>query len=665
VVNSKLEGIKELVNKKKYDKALTLLRKLKLKPSVLNFIGLELELICLLGLQNYKLANVKGKLLINYVASTQDKISVLQNLAFIADNRLEPLQAIDYLKQLLGVDSSLNTAAQRFSLINFAYSIDDHQSVVEYGNLLTKVSEYSVQSLLLLAHSNIAIEKKDEALNNLNRIISMLRTEGSVIVEPQNIIFLFNALEKLQEFGRKQELVKFLAPRFAHEEWFAAIQAQLLIANTCDNTNLDPVKSDTIEESLVGDTSSIKGTCVKTVQVIQQLKSALESLGARFHAGLVIVEQDGNIQVQLKQDTTEDELLISLPLQAMPFVSDYRFTLDDNNLLQVKAKKDMLNSPAKPIMLLLVKLYNVCNKLSDWKANYPVFLLSGHQEIFDKLVAGRSTKQISKQYYADERAEIDNSIVIDSFFNSRIMIKDSTVLRQLGIKSRNTYERYFIPFIELINHKMGANNYQDDLKSATLNVFTGQSLAGGEIFVEYNLDDPLVTFLSYGFVDDSSSWVYSVPLKLKTTSGMVMFVSNYLASAELSVIPAQLSGLAKYFPASITRNGAEIAVSKLVIPAKEQPQLLKLVLSHILKSLDWEGIYTNPNNLHREIEYLNQQLIELNRQYWLSLSEMVQRHCLSNNPLPQLLTTQLTQLCDCYLAHLDMYEMQSGSLLKL
>jgi tetratricopeptide (TPR) repeat protein len=667
-MNNKFEQASALAKQGKYKKALQIVQKINQKTSEMNFATLELEIACLFFEKQYRLAYLKNQNLFTLTNSDEQKLKVLRSLAALSEKLAKPEEAIIHLKRILEIDGSLNTAAQRFALIKLASTTCDFNSVASYGPLLSNMSEYSIETLLLLSQCAINTHKPTEALGYLSRLAAEIRMEGRPSVDQNSLIGLLNGFHIIKAHEKEQELLKFLEPKFKHENWFQ--QVQLRLKSKGKVVKAETVKSAKgINKKFESNDSpmlpGVRGNTAKTAQIITKLKSALESMGASFHKNLCIVERDGDIMVTLAAASERNELLMDVPIKCIPLVNDYRFSLDENGCLVSKAKKNTLNSDANVIMQLLTQMYNACNKLANWKNTYPLFLLAGFDKVIKKLFEAKSSLAGRASYYSKLLEKITDTAVIESFFSSRTMGFDNALLRKNKIKTKLDNEQGFIPIVELINHKMGVNPFNIDNKTASLKTSTGVGEAGREVFVQYNLDDPLVTLLTYGFVDSSAKWIYTVPVVLETKTKLKIHVGNHILSAKVEDIPNHLLGLADYMPADISRQGGIAQVSKLIIPGTEHSHSLRAVLAHVLKYLDSEGFYKDPIRLDSEVAFIEKQLIELNKKYWLELMELVSSQIQSKKPLPPLVAGQLNELCELCLNHIDRYHGQMGHLLQV
>ena len=667
-MGSAFEQAKHLVSQKKYKKALLVLRKLNQKQML--FESIELESVCLFHEKNYQLAFIKMEQALLVANASNQKLSILNNLGAVCEKLNCPEKAIEFLKQILEIDNSLNTALQRLSLIKSAFSVSDYETVEKYGPLLINVQEYSLVSLIILSQTAINQDNFESALKYLSRIVAEIRIEDATKIEQKDIIFVLNGLHTIEAYSKEKQLLEFLSPKFHHEVWFKEVQQRFETSNNSMLHNTNKHQNDTIKQQ-INITSKkpfadgdVVGDNPKTVLIIKKLKSLLESMGANFHRNMSIIEKDDNLSVSCNCQTNQNEKFMDVPIKCMPLINDYRFSLDYDDKLQVQFKKNMLNPSAKQVMMLLVNMFNATNKLVDWKNNYPLFALAGFEDIIKKLLQARSNHKSFLEYYFPNVEKISNDAIISSFISARVFSFTQTSLRKAGIKSQNLIEDGFIPIIELANHKMGAPGFQCDNNSSSLKVYTEQGDHQREIFVQYNLDDPLITLLTYGFVDQSASWIYTVPVILRTQMGINIEVHNNMNMIAPSEVPDHLRGLASYLPARTKRTGNIVSVSKLIIPSMGYYHTLKAVLSYLIKKIDTEGNYIDPRTLNYQVELLEKQLLELNKQYWNELLDLINNQNKGHKPINPVVSKQLIELCHFSLNHIDKYISQSGYLVK-
>ena len=187
---------------------------------------------------------------------------------------------------------------------------------------------------------------------------------------------------------------------------------------------------------------------------------------------------------------------------------------------------------------------------------------------------------------------------------------------------------------------------------------------GREVFVQYNLDDPLVTFLSYGFVDQSAPFIYSVPVKLTTLSGLEIFVSSSTrAPAIQKSLPEGLKSMANYIPKQYVRRDLQVMTNMLIIPRPEKEHLLSAAISYTLTRFDPEGIYTDADRLKLEVANLRKQLLDKNVEFWQNLRGFVDEFT-TKNKVKEDVKSQLLQLCEVNDLHLANFVSRTGHLLS-
>jgi len=657
---TKLAQAQQLATNKKFKKALQIVKKITPKTTLEKYHVLEIEALCHFNTKNYQIALLKTELALSCTDSTEKKLYSLNNLATLSEKLNQQPNAIEYFKQYLAIDNSLNSAKQRYKLIALAFSEADYATVEKYAPLLSNVMEYASEATIILAQAAIINGHYDEALTYLSKVSADIKTEGVLAFSQKQITTVLNGFHKVEAFVEEASLLKTLESNYKHESWYENVQSR--IANIgkvtkkgveCRYSEIEPPPQN---GRVIGNTSEV-------VHLVKKLIVEMESMGAFFHENLQITENKGEISVCFMKESRTEELLMEAPIKCMPFLEDYKFSLDKNYNISFAAKKNMLNPYAKKILSLVLDLFNACNKIENWKSSYPLFALAGHEELIDNILFARANRTAYANYKADKIENISDEAVIQSFFGSRTMSFSDACLRQIGSKTKNVSEQAIIPVIELINHHMSAPAFQRDYKTNNLQTYSGSGKAGREVFVRYNLDDPLLTFLVYGFVDQSAQWIYSVPVSLKTKMGINITINNYVKALSVELTPNHLLGVNDYLPASITRKGKYAIVSKLIIPAAGEASIMHAVLTHLLQSIDLEEAYNNPKNLELEIQNLEEQLVKLNRIYWTNLKAMTLSKMQSTNPPPKFATEQLVELSEFCLNHINQYYASTGHII--
>lgn len=661
-MNKSLALIKELVQQNKFRKALNKIKKLNHKIRSSNYELLELESACLFNEKRYPLAAIKLRTALNLASEPNQKLNTLRNLVAIHLKLQQPQKAICYLIDYLEIDKSVSSRHHQYHLINLALVENDFKVVEKYAPSLINITEYSMFALTTLIKVGLYDKNREYALKYLYQADGEIRAEGSLEASFEDMLTVINGYHTLGELKREAGLISFLEQKYSHETWLLQVKARLSKKNeekVMHSIGAKP-KSNSNKKTRSPD-ARVLGSCPKTVKVIENLLMALESMGAKFHAGLSIIETHGEVSVQCSLKISKPTTFMEVPFQCMPLKSDYRYSLDKNGTLNASVKKTAVNPSATPIMKLLVEFYNVTNKISKWKSSFPLFKLAGHHQLIAKLLKAKGTNSKYHGYYFSAEHLISEEAIINSFFGSRVFNFNKDNFRGITKKFKKKSMEGFIPVIELINHRMGATGFLTDKTKQSMMIVAQPGDADQEVFVQYNLDDPLITFLTYGFVDLLAPWIYSVPMEFQTPHGLRIILSNAVSPASAKTLPEDMRSIAQYIPGHVERKGDVVFLSSLIIPGSEHIHTLKAVILHILSKVDFEGCLINNKILNQEAEFMEIQLIERNYDYWKGFN--VENKC-NENTLYTTALNQLNALCQFNLAHLENYIRNTGLSLK-
>ncbi|MBT1064905.1 hypothetical protein KJY73_15030 [Bowmanella sp. Y26] len=655
-MNDRLDDLRALIAKGKYKKALPLLKKFNQKSQQLSYESLEMEAGCLFFEGQYRLSRIKTQQALRLATLPEQKIACLGNMAKASEKAGDKKDALQCLCELVKQDPGGQYLEPRLVALQLAYQLQDWEIIQQIGPSLVKFTAFATPSLLIMAQAAISQGESTLALKHLDTITRQIRMNEQHIIKPDEVISLFACYKALSAYTAMEELLEKLKPAFEQSDWFR----QLVHGLSSESTGVSSSSATTAGKIGNGQPPIIRGNNAGAIKALTSLSRTMLQLGARFHSALVFEVDGDDICVKLSQSEAIGGTGMDIPLKCLPVLSDYRFYLSSEYNLNFAVSKHPLNEAAKPILQDLVELYNACNKLASWRKSYPLFSLTGIRPVFDKLLQARCDAEYYQACYADSADAIDEQVLISSFFNSRILQLDSGLIQDLGGKPRHSTELVFIPMIELINHKMGAPGFLLDRSRLCIQTKYESGAEGDELFVQYNLDDPVVTLLRYGFFDASVSWIYTVPLVLNTTTGLTLVVHNQVKQAGSNVVPEHLRDIPEHYPAILVREGSDVYLSKLVIPGKSQINALPRVIAEVLKSVDVEHNFQNTDILNAEVEHLMSQLLDANQQYWQDLDVCIKQQQTSSNRIPEATFEILSKLCEFCSDHLASYVANSG-----
>lgn len=660
-MSDNVEVAKTLVKQKKFKRALGIIKKLLKKETLPTFELLELESACLFNEKHYQLASIKLSKTLALAQSKEQKLNTLRNLVAVSLKLNEGKQAMQHLIDYVTLDPSIESRKHQSHIVNLALENAEYAVVEKYAPGLISLTEFSMSALMALISASLIQNKRELALQYLKKADGEIRAENSLKPSFQDICQVLDGYHDLGETKSVRSLLGYLEQKYGHERWFVQRKERLEKGKKPANQASSATAEESKPKAVNNVKSGVAGDDPDTVKIIKQLIKSLEAMGAWFHESMAIQVKEGNVSVLSAADISNVERLMRVPIACMPLVNDFYYDLDDNLQLSCKPKKNQVNPNANNVMGLLVKFFNATNKIEQWKNAYPLFALKGEKEYVGKLLGAKSIKSKYHNYFFDETTDISSESIIRSFFGSRVFNFSKDDFRKIAKKFKNKSEEGFIPIIELINHKMGTMGFHLDKKNQHLATHFSPMHAGQEVFVQYNLDDPLVTFLTYGFVDTQAPWVYSIPLGTRTNLGFVFNIANTISAANPDKIPEELKSIGQLIPGNAHRSGNIASLSSLIIPGSEQIHSLKKVIAHFVKKFDIEGYLQTEEQIKRGVEHIERQVIDQNIKFWKDMLVMSNS---MKNKVDASTFEQLICLCNFYIDHINNYISKTGFGLK-
>lgn len=650
----KIQQASSLISAKKYKKALILLKKINSKKSQQTYSSLELEGVCLIEEKKYQMAELLLKQSLNMALSTEEKCNTLLNLRTVCYLQEKKEDACTYIAELLTIDPSSKYAEARLQLCQIAVENENYNAVIGFSSKLFGLDEYAHSAQVITVFAYAKLDKVDKILPlfiKIKRDINKLR--------PAQIIQLLESFSITKQPTLLKELIELTSSKYGHEEWF---KEQRNI-HLCESDVLK-VNSPITEQPAFSITKNVKiqkhkrivGQSASTIKVIEQLVSLLEEMGAKFHKSICFVECGGNlsiinnasvgISVPIKQ--------IQVPLKCMPLLCDFEFSISEKQINAYPVKKPK-NLSSVPVMEVMIALYNKTNKIDYWQNTYPLLTLREHPEFVELLyrnVMGSLKLKTFKELYDNQSWD---ELCLQSFIGSREFKYSQSKLANAKITTDNDYEKGFLSVIDFLNHKHDGASYKINNTDDFMEVIASPTGESNEIVVQYNLLDPVRSYLIYGFVDLNSAVLFSVVTNIILLSGLQLNIMSLPAQAP-SEVYKNVYHLRDYMPASIRRSGNIITLSALTIPNNTNSDTLPQVIQAVIEKCDVEGVYTDKVKLQVEVDYIEKILILKNTQYWQQLSNLFKQTIESDINVLATTKADLSNLCDFSLKHLSNYK---------
>lgn len=383
--------------------------------------------------------------------------------------------------------------------------------------------------------------------------------------------------------------------------------------------------------------------------LVTQLCSMLQDKGAWFNSDLVISVDNCEISVISASARPDRRSFIRIPLSLMPLLWDFEFWVDGDSLQcsQAHSNVDLLHLE---LMDRMTAVYNACNKLEQWAEKSPLLALDNVPQVRDKLMQAKINAPKLKKYKSLLEFGDRDTLLVESFLGSRTFNIQVNILKELGYEDENAEQSQpvIMPVIDYFNHRFQAEAYsvQTTPPPPSMRVYGVPDSNTHEVFVRYNLYDPVDTFLFYGFVDTNSPWLASIPLSLMLPDGRSLEVLNTGGTVKKQLPPA-LRDLRLYMPMIQGQDEWIIRLNKLLIPGKNAPRAMQRVLASVLKSL-YSSL--NHSELLDWVQKLESDVLEINRKWWNELSSMAE-----SLPEDKPITRSVNDLCTWSRQHIETY----------
>lgn len=389
---------------------------------------------------------------------------------------------------------------------------------------------------------------------------------------------------------------------------------------------------------------TIRGDDAKLVALIQALANRLEQQGARFHKGISIAVDNGNLSIFRTDSLTAEDVCFSVPVALMPSVSDFDITVD-NDYLVATPKEGRVSCQRDVIMKLLIDIYNCAGKVQQWRKTFPFLALCNHPEILALFKAGFRRPELNHYREFLDNGQTDK-LMVESFLGSR-MFKLGEIHRKCErLSEKQSY--VLLPMIDFLNHHYAAYPYcfnEDDHKPS-MQIHPKAGLPGDELFVRYSLGlDAVNTYLIYGYVDESAPWLPSIATQISLDDGYIIQIEG-AGDVVQGKLPPNSQNLRIFLPRVVKKSANHIKLNKLIIPDPRSPRSLRRILSGIIHSSNtgWSD-----NLIQEQVLNAENQLLESNQSYWQHMQTMTSS---IKDEGPRLM---LQQLCQYSLSHLKTY----------
>jgi hypothetical protein len=324
--------------------------------------------------------------------------------------------------------------------------------------------------------------------------------------------------------------------------------------------------------SIIADSQDVE-RCLE--RILEQARRG----GAEFSDALILRGLNGSLSVELPPDS-DAQMLIKLPENTLVPVGSFDLVLEGDDIA-IRGAQPQVTQEQRALLESMVELYNLTGKIAWYRRTSP-FLFLGSQPDLARLIArGRDEPMRRALELLAMGADID-PIVLWRFMSTRWFS-----FRQDGDEES---KRVLMPILDLMNHhaRGSAIQKQSDGNGPSHYVERARSMPREvrECFVRYARCDAMEMLLAYNFVDETATFVRSVPMEINLPDVGVIKVQTSKAKGSNKNLPPQLRNIAPFLPKMIAKRPEYLEVTFLCIPATVTPQVFRRVLNVLIGTLN-------------------------------------------------------------------------------
>jgi 2-polyprenyl-3-methyl-5-hydroxy-6-metoxy-1,4-benzoquinol methylase len=350
-----------------------------------------------------------------------------------------------------------------------------------------------------------------------------------------------------------------------------------------------------------------------TLAPMRHICALLSKQGAWFHPHLRVHAEGGNLSLH-GMPGSQRQSYLRVPMSSMPHLECFTISLKDNKF-SCQTNGTSLLPNHHEMMETMIELYNVTGKAALWAKSLPFLAWKGEPAL-QLLLSLRGHDQRFENFQNLAIASDYENLIVKSFFGSRQFGMREQHLQALGMLEVKEKRNVLLPVIDCLNHSLDAEGFTTptDNGELVMRTFHQPLNHSGELLVRYNYYDAVDTLLGYGFVDVSSHWLASVPMKLFVNSHVVEVKSNKVVSEVR--LPHDIADLRSYMPMISSQNENLTRVTKLMLCVR-QPFSLRRILTYMVYHL---GLAHTELVAENQVRSLEKQVIEYNFRWWKSFA---------------------------------------------
>ena len=341
--------------------------------------------------------------------------------------------------------------------------------------------------------------------------------------------------------------------------------------------------------------------------------------GAWFHRDLQVHAERGELSLRSRSIDPVRMSYLRVPLRLMPAINDFIIS-SDGKLLFCKPRHADIPQVQRMLMESMIELYNLTDKLTQWRKSYLGFW-EDQTEALQHLFSARQNSVYQAVHNNMKRGLAYEQTLADSFIGSRkfIMRADSF---HAGERQSAQDAMVLLPLIDNLNHHSGADGFRifKHTPASSMRIYAKPCGEKNELFVKYSHFDATDTFMTYGFVDESAKFFFSVPCVI-TVSSLEINIENPRRQFSNPYAHPSSKGLGRDAVSITSPLNQVMQVAGIPIPPAEGFEKLRILTDVIGEA---SGLVKSRRDMNIFRQGFIEKLLEYNLSWWQTMEQRTQ-----------------------------------------
>ena len=301
--------------------------------------------------------------------------------------------------------------------------------------------------------------------------------------------------------------------------------------------------------------------------------------GAEFAPSLVLRCVNGSLSVELPPESS-DQLLIKLPQETLVPTALFGLTLQEDDIV-IDNIDPAVTSECRTLCESILELYNLTGKIGWFRRTSPLLFLRAHPELAQRAARGQ-----------DEPLRRILTTPLPDGGENRLLLRRFLASRWFGFAddSGTAPTRVLMPILDLMNHHEHGSPFENaGIEGGRfLRIQRAKKMPREEreCFVRYGPYDAMEMLLAYNFVDESASFMRSIPMEVTLPEVGMLAIRALKKKGGKRNVPTAFRDIAPYLPRIVSKQPNYLEIASLIIPTRVTPQAFRRVLNLLIATLN-------------------------------------------------------------------------------